>query len=77
MANSLSCATHVKSLSRHKVLRKKAAADAAPLPFSSALAAAEFRNMHVSGLRYHDHTKYVDFTLVFHALQVYNKSAKR
>ena len=46
MAKSLSCATHVKSLSRHKVLQIDAAADAAPWPFMAAPVAVEERNLH-------------------------------
>ena len=41
MAKSLSCATHVKSLSRHKVLQIDAAVDAAPV-------AVEERNLQIS-----------------------------
>ena len=46
MAKSLSCATHVKSLSRHKVLQIDAAVDAAPWPFMAAPVAVEERNLH-------------------------------
>ena len=45
MAKSLSCATHVKSLSRHKALQIDAAADAAPWPFMAAPVAVEERNL--------------------------------
>ena len=45
MAKSLSCATHVKSLSRHKVLQIDAAVDAAPWPFMAAPVAVEERNL--------------------------------
>ena len=47
MAKSLSCATHVKSLSRHKVLQIDAAVDAAPWPFMAAPVAVEERNLHL------------------------------
>ena len=46
MAKSLPCATHVKSLSRHKVLQIDAAVDAAPWPFMAAPVAVEERNLH-------------------------------
>ena len=52
MAYSLSCATHVKSLSRHKVLQNKAGRCTALRPFNSAPAAIGHRNMHETACSY-------------------------